>query len=127
MTQNERKLFDADSGPLAAIMGGPYGGGMGLNFHKLLNTISGRTKKLKAIVDLDEKDKCMKRLRRNYESIIFEKDTLSANLRPEFFMFAQEDRDFLAICKRANDIEAIDFLKLKLQDYYKAIQKPVTD
>lgn len=127
MTQNERKLFDADAGPVASIMGGPYGGGFGLNFHKLLNTISGRTKKLKAIVALDTRDKCMKRLRRNYESIIFEKDSLSHNLRHEFFMFAQENEAFLSLCKRENDIEAIDYLKLKLKAYYTTINETNKD
>lgn len=117
LTQNERKLFDADAGPTAMIMGGPFGGGLGLNFHKLLNTISGRTKKLKAIVDLDNRDKCMNRLRREYESIIFERDTLVENLRNEYFLFAQEDSGFLNLCNRNNDIESIDFLKLKLKEY----------
>ncbi|WP_133085465.1 hypothetical protein [Winogradskyella aurantia] len=118
MTQNERKLHDADAGPVAAIMGGPFGGGVGLNFHKILNSISGRTKKLKTIVELDTKDKCINRLRREYEGIIFENNTLTHNLRNEYFLFAQEDQDFLAICSRKNDIEAIDFLKSKLKDYY---------
>lgn len=117
MTQNERKLFDADSGPMAAIMGGPFGGGMGLNFHKLLNTISGRTKKLKNIVALDNKDKCIGRLRRNYEPMILEKETLAENLRTEFFLMVQESPGFLDMCNRKNDIEAIDFLKEQLQEY----------
>ena len=72
LTQNERKLHDADAGPWGHI-----GLGFGVNFHKLLNKISGRTKKLKAIVDLDDRDKCINRLRRDYESIIFENDSLA--------------------------------------------------
>lgn len=117
MTQNERRLLDADGGPTASIMGGPFGGGMGVNLHKLLNTISGRTKKLRAIVALDNKDKCTERLRREYESILFENDNLKENFRTEFFLFAQESEGFLAMCQRKNDIEAIDFLKRKLTEY----------
>jgi hypothetical protein len=117
MTQNERKLLDADGGTTASIMGGPFGGGMGVNLHKLLNTISGRTKRLRAIVALDNKDKCTERLRREYESILFETDNLKENFRTEFFLFAQESAGFLPMCQRKNDIEAIDFLKNKLKEY----------
>jgi hypothetical protein len=117
MTQNERKLFDAGSGPTAMIMGGPFGGGLGVNFHKLLNAISGRTKKLKNIVELDNRDKCITRLRREYETIIFENDSLADNLKTEFFLFAQETDGFLQMCNRKNDIEAIIFLKDKLKAY----------
>lgn len=117
LTQNERKLHDADAGPIGAIMGGPYGGGVGLNVHKLLNQISGRTKKLKAIVALDDKEKCMSRLRLNYEEAIFKTDTLDEIYRNEYFFFCQEDDDFKAICDENNDIKAIDFLKLKLKAY----------
>ena len=119
MTQNERKLLDADGGTTASIMGGPFGGGMGVNLHKLLNTISGRTKKLRAIVALDNEDKCIKRLRRDYENILFERVDMGDNQRNEFFLFAQEANSFLAMCQRKNDIEAIDYLKKKLKQYNK--------
>lgn len=119
LTQNERKLFDADAGPTVLIMGGPYGGGLGLNMHKLLNTISGRTKKLKAIVALDDKENCIQRLRRDYESFLFEKDTLAENLRNEYFLFCQEDSDFLALCEVNNQIDLVEFLQSKLRAYQK--------
>lgn len=119
LTQNERKLFDADSGPIGSIMGGPYGGGVGLNLHKILNKISGRTKKLKAIVDLDDRDNCSQRLRRDYELFLFEKDTLAENLRNEYFLFCQEDQDFLNLCNNNNEIELLEFLQAKLKAYQK--------
>ncbi|WP_411893559.1 hypothetical protein [Winogradskyella sp. A2] len=112
ITINERKLHDADAGPWGQI-----GLGFGVNFHKLLNRISGRTKKLRKIVDLDARDKCIERLRREYESIIFENETLAENLKTEYFLYCQEDEEFLQLCNRNNDIEAIDFLKLKLKAY----------
>jgi hypothetical protein len=119
LTQNERKLYDADGGPTGAIMGGPFGGGVGLNMHKLLNKISGRTKKLKAIVDLDNRDDCAQRLKRNYELFLFEKDTLAENLRNEYFLFCQEDKGFLVLCDSNNEIELLDFLQAKLKAYKK--------
>nr|WP_262899740.1 carboxypeptidase-like regulatory domain-containing protein [Winogradskyella alexanderae] len=118
LTINERKLFDADGGPdILSLSGGPFGGGLGVNFHKLLNRISGRTKKLRLIVDLDNRDACISRLRQEYESILFEDLDLAENLRAEYFLYCQEDEGFLDLCARKNDIEAIDFLKLKLNTY----------
>jgi len=112
LTLNERKLYDADAGPWGYI-----GFGFGVNFHKLLNSISGRTKKLKKIVDLDNRNNCIERLKREYEDIIFENVALEDNLRTEYFLFCQEDEGFLQLCQRRNDLEAIDFLKLKLKAY----------
>ncbi|WP_299368053.1 carboxypeptidase-like regulatory domain-containing protein [Winogradskyella sp.] len=117
LTQNERKLHDADGGSWGSIMGGPFGGGLGVNFHKLLNKISGRTKKLKTIVELDDRDKCINRLRSNYESIIFEKDTLAKNLRNEYFLFSQEDENFLTLCEENNEIKLLEYLQQKLIVY----------
>ncbi len=119
LTQNERKLYDADGGPAGSVMGGPFGGGVGLNMHKLLNKISGRTKKLKAIVELDNKDGCAERLRRDYESFLFEEDTLAENLRNEYFLFCQEDNGFLALCHTNNQIDLLEFLQAKLKVYKK--------
>ncbi len=112
LTQNEKKLHDADGGSW-----GHLGLGFGVNFHKLLNKISGRTKKLKGIVELDDRDKCINRLRIDYESIIFENDTLPKNLRDEYFLFSQEDENFLNLCKKDNDIELLEFLQQKLKAY----------
>ena len=112
LTQNEKKLHDADGGSW-----GHLGLGFGVNFHKLLNKISGRTKKLKDIVELDDRDKCINRLRIDYESIIFENDSLAKNLRDEYFLFSQEDENFLSLCKEDNDIKLLEFLQQKLVVY----------
>lgn len=112
LTQNEKKLHDADGGSWGSL-----GLGFGVNFHKLLNKISGRTKKLKNIVELDNRDECINRLRIDYESIIFENDTLSKNLRNEYFLFAQEDENFLSLCKQDNDMKLLEFLQQKLKAY----------
>lgn len=112
LTQNEKKLHDADGGSWGHI-----GLGFGVNFHKLLNKISGRTKKLKDIVELDARDKCINRLRIDYESILFENDTLAKNLRNEYFLFSQEDENFLSLCKEDNDIKLLEFLQQKLKAY----------
>ena len=119
LTQNERKLHDADSGPTGAIMGGPFGGGVGLNMHKLLNKISGRTKKLRAIVALDDEERCIARLRREYEEAVFKIDTLADTLKNEYFLFCQEDEGFKTLCDENNDLKSIEFLQTKLKAYQK--------
>jgi hypothetical protein len=112
LTQNERKLHDADGG-------GPIYTGLGVNVHKLLNRISGRTKKLKEIVALDKEDSCIERLRREYEEAIFKTDTLADNLKNEYFYFCQEDEGFRTLCEENNDLKAIEFLQTKLKAYKK--------
>ena len=112
LTQKERRLYDADGGSWGYV-----GLGFGLNFHKLLNTISGRTKKLKLIVDLEDKTDCINRIRREYSEAIFESDNLAENLRNEYFIFCEEDERFLKLCSENNDLQLIDFLKEKLKAY----------
>ncbi len=119
LTQNERKLHDADAGKILSLGGGSYGASAGINLHKLLNKISGRTKKLKAIVELDNKDKCITRLRREYEEAIFKTDTLADSLKNEYFFFCQEDENFKALCEENNDLKSIEFLQSKLKAYNK--------
>jgi len=122
LTQNEQKLHDADGGSWGSV-----GLGFSVNFHKLLNRVSGRTKKLREIVVLDEKDKCINRLRREYEEAIFKTDSLADNLKNEYFFFCQEDEGFKALCDENNDIKAIDFLKLKLKAYKENRQTKTKD
>ncbi|QNK77489.1 hypothetical protein H7F37_15525 [Winogradskyella sp. PAMC22761] len=112
LTQNERKLFDAD--------GGSWGGaglGFNINFFKLLNTVSGRTKKLKAIVELDKRDGCIQRLKRDYESFLFENDTLTPTIRAEYFLYCEEDARFLDLCNKKDEFALIEFLQAKLKLY----------
>ncbi|WP_282043636.1 hypothetical protein [Winogradskyella flava] len=122
LTQNEKKLNDADGGSWGYI-----GLGFGVNFHKLLNRISGRTKKLKAIVELDDRDRCINRLRREYESIVFENGSLANNLKNEYFMFCQEDESFKALCDENNDLKSIEFLQAKLKAYKKNRESATKD
>lgn len=120
LSQNERKLHDADAGSWGSI-----GLGFAVNFHKLLNAVSGRTKKLKEIVALDNEEKCITRLRREFEAAIFETDSLAENLKNEYFYFCQEDDSFDALCQEQNDLKSIEFLKQKLKAY-KDIRQSVT-
>ncbi|WP_458628956.1 carboxypeptidase-like regulatory domain-containing protein [Winogradskyella sp. PC D3.3] len=112
LTQNERKLYDADGGSWGSV-----GFGFSVNLFKVLNTISGRTKKLKAIVELDDRSACIEHMKNNYENYIFENDSLAENRRAEYFLFCQEDDEFLAICNKNDDLTMLEFLKVKLKVY----------
>ena len=105
-------LADADAGNWGYV-----GLGFGVNFHKILNKISGRTKRLKARVDLDEKDKCMKRLKAFYTESIFEKEVLTEAQQSDYFYFCMDDQKFKTLCEQNNPIEVISFLNQKLVDY----------
>lgn len=114
MTQNEQKLHDADGSSWGSL-----GLGFSVNFHKLLNRVSGRTKRLRIIVEIDNIEKCITRLRREYEEAIFKTDTLPDVLKNEYFYFCQEDNEFKALCDENNDLKSIEFLKSKLIAYKK--------
>lgn len=108
----ERKLADADAGSWGYV-----GLGFGVNFHKLLNRISGRTKKLKAIVALDEKDKCMKRMRDFYSETLLENEELTEAQKADYFYFCMDGLKFSDICTRNDPSEVIPFLNEKLKTY----------
>jgi len=111
-TLPERKLADADAGSWGYV-----GLGFGINFHKLLNRVSGRTKKLKAIVALDEKDKCMNRMRDFYSETLLENQELTKPQKADYFYFCMDDLKFKDICNRNDPSEVIPFLNEKLKTY----------
>ena len=113
----ERKLADADAGNWGYI-----GLGFGVNVHKLLNRISGRTKKLKAIVDIDERDRCMKRMKRFYSESLFENEELTQAQQAEYFYFCMDDSVFKVTCERNDPTEVIPFLNKKLKAYKENLQ-----
>ena len=109
-TVSERKLADADGG-------GPIYYGLGVNFHKLLNRISGRTKKLKQRVELEEKDRCMKRMKNFYSASLFENENITKGQQAEYFYFCMDDENFKTICQDNDPSVVVPFLKEKLERY----------
>lgn len=108
----ERKLADADAGKWGYV-----GIGFGINFHKLLNKISGRTKKLKANVALEKSDKCMRSIRDFYTKMILEDVNFTEAQTADYFYFCMDDERFINICKRNDPTEVIPFLQEKLATY----------
>lgn len=114
-TKNERILAEASgfSPKLGGSLGG-VGGSIGLN--PIINAISGRTKKLKKIVALDENTKMMNALKNRLSEAFFKENELKEELRTDFFYFCAEDKTFKERCG-TNDLEALKFMKEKYIKY----------
>lgn len=117
LTQTERRLFDADAGNTFSLSGGPFGGGAGVNLHKLLNLISGRTKRLKRNVRLEDNQQCINYYKVEYSTDIFKHNALSPIYHNEFFQFCEDDPTITELCKENNSIKIIEFIKAKLKIY----------
>ena len=109
-TQKERRLLEADGGKFVYY----YGLIATINIHKILNRISGRTKKLKHIVRLEEQDTCMNKAIAELSDELFGHIELDEALKTEFFYYASEDPEFLNVCNLENDIKLFEFLIDKL-------------
>lgn len=109
-TQKGRRLLEADGGKFVYY----YGLIATINIHKILNRISGRTKKLKQLVRLEEQDACMKRAIAELSDELFGHTELKEELKTEFFYYASEDPKFLEVCKLESDIKLFEFLIAKL-------------
>ena len=102
-TQSERKFNEATTG----------GGFIPLN--PILNAISGRTKKLKNQIKLEEKDALIFTMKNNLSDDLFSENPLEEEYVMEYFYFASEQPDFLSRCKNKSSIEKLDYLIEKLQ------------
>jgi len=112
-TQSERRLHEADGGKMI-----PYVGlGFGVNFHKLLNAISGRTKMLKERVRLESNDVLLNRISNRMSEEFFKTNPLEESLRIEFFYFCSEDQNYEARCKGKSEIEIYQFLVKKYDEF----------
>ncbi|AXT20695.1 hypothetical protein D7030_12050 [Flavobacteriaceae bacterium AU392] len=116
-TLAERELFDADGGGwISDVSTNGLGAGGALNLNKILNAVSGRTKKLKRNVDLERRTNLINRIKEELSEIFFNTNALDKKHRTDFFYFCSEDKDFLRRCG-SNDFEALKFLQEKLIIY----------
>jgi len=112
-TQKERKLYEADAGK--SIIIAPMF--VGINIHKILNKISGRTKKLKQAVKLEKQDKCMQKAKSEFSNMLFADYKIEEHLKTEFFYYISEDSTFPSLCKNYNSFTMYEFLLQKLYLY----------
>ncbi len=102
-TQSERKLNEATTG----------GGIVPLN--PIINAITGRTKKLKNQIKLEEKDDLMYSIKDELSVDLFTENPLEDQYVMEYFYFVSEQPDFLERCKNKSSIEILNYLILKLK------------
>ena len=105
----ERRLFEADSGPLFT--------GLGLNFSKLLNMMSGRTKMLKKHVALDENKQGVQRIKDIVGPLFFSTHELVESRRIEFYYFCADATDFKERCLGRSEVEIFEYLEEKLKKF----------
>ena len=105
----ERRLFEADAGPLVI--------GLGLNFSKLLNMMSGRTKMLKEHLKLDNDKQTIQRIKDVVGPIFFTTNELKKDKHVEFYYFCADAPDFLQRCRGRSELEILQFLEDKLKAF----------
>ena len=109
MNLAERRLFEADDGPLIA--------GTGVNFYKFLNMISGRTKMLKKQLKLDNDKRTIQHIKDVVGPLFFKTNELKEEKRMEFYYFCADAPDFQQRCRGRSDVEIFQFLEGKLEAF----------
>ncbi len=123
LSQNERLLFEADNGSFINFMVGPFDGGLSINLHKILNRVSGRTKNLKKMVDLDKNQEKYETIRPLFrDSIVLKELQIPESRLEEFFVYCQADPNFDSLIDTKNAVEIFEFMKLKSQLFRKESQ-----
>ena len=116
-TKNERLLFEADDGKMIQF----YGIAASVNVTKLMNTISGRTKKLKTHVLLDKHMEF-----ENNVDKLFSKKVLSEELKipltkiTNFLDFCINQPDFPELSEPINALQVFTYFKSKSFEYKNA-------
>ncbi|WP_460217989.1 carboxypeptidase-like regulatory domain-containing protein [Psychroserpens sp. MEBiC05023] len=112
-TQKERRLYEADAGK-SIVIAPLY---VGVNIHKILNKISGRTKKLKRAVLLEDQDNCVKKMASEFSEALFGGYNIESELRNGFFYYISEDPKALELCNENNSLKTYEFLLKKLYQF----------
>lgn len=113
-TQSERRLSEAGEFKPSMLMG-LLGGGIPLN--PILNGISGRTKKLKKRVEVEEKEALVQKIKTTLGKDFFASNPLAEDLQMDFFYFCSDDENFIVSCKNQTDFNILIFLRKKYLAY----------
>lgn len=119
-TPAERRLKTAgDFKPIHLL--GLLGGSMQLD--PIINAISGRTKKLKNLIEIERKEKLLLKIKALYnENYYHKKLKINADLLTAFQYYIVDDADFIATLKSKNK-NKIGFKILELAQRFNQIQK----
>ncbi len=109
-TQSERRLLEANSGPLLYFPG--------VNFNKLLNALSGRTKELKARVKMEREDRILEGLRESLSDSIYLKQLRIPQDRLSGFMyFCAADPEYPKQVAANDQLKLWEFFVRKSEEY----------
>lgn len=115
-TQSERMLSEASSYN-AGLGSSGYGLGASIGFTPIINAITGRTKKLRKRVKLDEKEALMQRIKDRLGKDFFASNPLEEDYRMDFLYFCADDERFIKVCKNQTDFNILAFMRMKYNQY----------
>ncbi|MEC8830537.1 MAG: hypothetical protein VXY88_05665, partial [Bacteroidota bacterium] len=88
------------------------------NLWKILNKITGRTKRLKQNLKIERDKNVLKHIKQVIGPELFKYAELSEYLRPEFYYFCADDENFQRRCNEdKSDVEILQFLEEKLPEF----------
>ncbi|WP_273567794.1 carboxypeptidase-like regulatory domain-containing protein [Maribacter halichondriae] len=122
MTQNERILFEADHGNFVIVEYDTltYRPRVVISLHKVLNRVSGRTRKLKSLVAVDEKMGPLEKVRKLYpDSVYVQEFKIPEEKLNEFMYFCEADTLFEATVNTEDQLLMWEFLKKKSMAFRK--------
>lgn len=115
-TQNERKLAEADSGKFIYFgnykLDSTFNPMVMINIHKILNRVTGRTKKLKKYVAIDKEVALLKKVKRFYHDSVYEKELKIPNENINDFMnFCEVDLIYAEVVESNDVLRLYEFLE----------------
>ena len=122
-TQNERKLFEADNGKFIYLgsykLDTTFNPTVMINFNKILNRVTGRTKKLKKYVAIDKEIALLRNVRRfNPDSVYVQEFDIPKENLIEFFYFCMADSSFASIVKTEDKLKVWEYLQNRSHKYH---------
>ncbi|SNZ01893.1 carboxypeptidase-like regulatory domain-containing protein [Flagellimonas pacifica] len=114
ISQSENKLHDADHGKFFYF----YGLGMAFNVNKILNRLSGRTKKLKKRVLLDKEYEKVKEIEESFsDSVLINVLKIPKDRFHDFIYYCQMEAKFESVSENKDQLLLWQFLVLKSKAY----------
>jgi len=116
ITQNERRLYEADSGKFFYY----YIIGASVNINKILNRITGRTKKLKKRVEIDRRYAQTKEVQESVvDSLFLQELKLPEEKIADFMYFCEVDAEFQQLVARDDQLQLWEYLMNRSKLYRK--------
>ena len=114
LSQYERKLFEADNGKFVNLYGHYFGLGISINLHKILNRASGRTKKLKKLVEQNEQTIKLEEFEYLFnDSLRLQELKIPFSKKEQFFVYCLADSNFVDLIEAEDHLGILELIKKK--------------